>query len=530
MSMPGVQEIMPPDLGEHANRPPDIRGCLEFQISDLGQRVDVPDLIENIYHDIVQKVDEKDVVGVQVFPQRWPRKVQLFCAHQTAKECLMIRGLDIYGRHIDLNEIGQGIIKVVIQDAPMNMPNDVLKDWIAQFGCVTEFRNEHLTVRGRKTFWRTGNRIAFVKSLKQPIPPMAKIKHENREIAVSVWHYGQSHMRCWFCHETVPKGHECDKAPRKRCYDCGSDSHTKANCTQGKSCFKCGSKTHIARDCRPQIESRSEFPDLGTSSRAHVAGSDVSQTTETVETVDTVDAPAGGGEEGNVSETGGNAQKEEEPKKDDSILIDQDGEEDMHSHRMEVLLIGGSNCRDMALEGDDQITMNTTPLIQGGLKISEAVEKLEELNEEKKQSFEAIIINVGACDFPVEEETDVEVCYMTYVETINTIVHACPNANIFMSSVLPRAGDNRTRVNSQIASFNKKIEHLAEEDAPIHFCNNSVHFEVDEGVISSLYKDAETFGNYVSTKGKQRLSSSITAVIKEVYFSEKLLAAAALSI
>ena len=128
--MSGAQQSMPPESGEHANRPPDIRGCLEFQISDLGQRVEVPDLIENLYHDIVKKVDEKDVVGVQVFPQRWPRKVQLFCAHKAAKDCLMIRGLDIYGRHIELTEPGQGVIKVVIKDAPLHMPNDILKGWL----------------------------------------------------------------------------------------------------------------------------------------------------------------------------------------------------------------------------------------------------------------------------------------------------------------------------------------------------------------------------------------------------------------
>ena len=498
--MPGVQESMPPDSDEHANRPPDIRGCLEFQISDLGQRVEVSDLIENMYQDIVQKVDEKDIVGIQVIPQRWPRKVQLFCAHQAAKECLMIRGLDIYGRHIELNEIGQGVMKVVIQDAPLDMPNDILKDWIGQFGCVTEFRNEHLTVRGRKTFWRTGNRIAFVKALKQPIPPAAKITCGNREVAVSVWHYGQTHMRCWFCHENVPKGHECDKAPRKRCYDCGSDSHTKANCTQGKSCFKCGSKTHIARDCRPQIESKTEFPDLITAP---------------------LDTSAGSGGDVNGTGTGGEEQKKEEEAKDDSILIDEEGE-DIHNHQLDVLLIGGSNCRDMVLEGDDQLTLNPTSLIQGGLKITEAVEKLEELNEEKKQSVEAVVIHVGACDFPVMEDRDVDRNYMYYVEAVTTIVKACPKANIIMSSVLPRAGENKATMNSHIRSFNRKIEKHAEEETHLHFCDNTVHFEAEEGVINSLYTDAETFGIHVTPDGKKRLSSSITTVVKEIFFRGKL--------
>ena len=210
-------------------------------------------------------------------------------------------------------------------------------------------------------------------------------------------------------------------------------------------------------------------------------------------------------------------------------MIDEEGE-DIHNHQLDVLLIGGSNCRVMVLEGDDQFALITTSLIQGGLQISEAVEKIEELNEETKHKFEEVIINVGARDFPLKEDTDVEGCYITYVETVNTIIQACPNANVVMSSIFPRAGDNRTRTNSQIASFNKKIEQLAEEDVPLlYFCNNSVHFEVEEGVINSLYKDAETFGIHVNAEGKQRLSSSSTAIMKEIFLSEKLTAAAALS-
>ena len=73
---------------------------LEFQIADIGQRCDIAELTGHLYYDLTQKVDESDIVGVQVVPHRWPRKVQIMCAHQAAKDCLMIRGVDLYGRHI----------------------------------------------------------------------------------------------------------------------------------------------------------------------------------------------------------------------------------------------------------------------------------------------------------------------------------------------------------------------------------------------------------------------------------------------
>ena len=118
---------------------------LEFPVADLGQRVDVKDMTEKLYEDIVRKGDESDVIGVQVVPQRWPRKVRIVCAHQAARDCLMIQGVDLYGRHVELNEPRNGIIKVVIQDAPIEMPNDIIKAWVEQYGIVSEFRNEHAT-------------------------------------------------------------------------------------------------------------------------------------------------------------------------------------------------------------------------------------------------------------------------------------------------------------------------------------------------------------------------------------------------
>ena len=550
-AMTGVQASMPPDSGGHERLPPDLR--LEFQISDIGQKVEIPDLTEIMYHDITQKVDEKDVIGLQVVPQRWPRKVQILCAHQAAMDCLMIRGLDVYGRHIDLNVPGQGMTKIHIQDAPLGIPNDVLKDWVAQFGTVTEFRNEHVTVRRRRTSWRTGTRVAYVKMLKQPVPPSAKIQYKGEDIVFSAWHYGQSHIKCRFCHDIVPKGHTCDKGPSRRCYNCGSDSHIKMKCTQGKACFKCGSTSHIARDCVGvlQIESTIEFPLLpprpsaGGQNRTQAANSegvlstpDLQQANEPIststdeaeisatddETTDeTNDMDAEDDDVASVHEEVADVQNDSA---EDSVVIDTEME-NLHDHQLDVLLIGGSNCRDMNMEGDDQLKLNTSLLIQGGLPIEEMAEKIEELNAETKLNIAAIVVNVGACDFPVKEDRDVKRHYMNYVEGINTIRNDCPKAHIIMSSILPRAGKNKERANSEINLFNKMVQDLAEEEGNLHFCSNSMYFEQEEGVIGSLYKDADTFGIHVNTEGKERLIASITAVIKEVYFKEKYLEASA---
>ena len=48
----------------------------------------------------------------------------------------MIHGLYLYGRHVGLNEPGNGIIKVVIQDTPTEQPNDVVKAWVEQYDVI----------------------------------------------------------------------------------------------------------------------------------------------------------------------------------------------------------------------------------------------------------------------------------------------------------------------------------------------------------------------------------------------------------
>ena len=158
---------------------------VEFPIADIGQRIEIPELMECIHDDIVKKIDESDVIGVQVIPARWPRKVQVLCAHQAAKDCLMIQGLDILGRHIELNEPGRGVIKVIITGAPLDMQNDVIKTLLESYATITEFRIEHMTIKGRRSNWRSGTRHAFVFNIKETIPPAAKLPYNEGEVNIS---------------------------------------------------------------------------------------------------------------------------------------------------------------------------------------------------------------------------------------------------------------------------------------------------------------------------------------------------------
>ena len=66
------------------------------------------------------------------------KKVRIVCAHQAVKDCLINKGLDLCGRRVGLNEPGNGLRKVAIQDIPIEMPNDDIKARVEQYEAPME--------------------------------------------------------------------------------------------------------------------------------------------------------------------------------------------------------------------------------------------------------------------------------------------------------------------------------------------------------------------------------------------------------
>ena len=484
---------------------------LEFRISDLEQKLDVNELIADIYTDVVSKVDEKDVAGVQVYPRKWPRKVQILCNHLPAKECLIIQGLTLYGRHVELHEPGNGVIKVHIEDAPIDMPNVILKNWISQYATVIEFRNEHVVVNGRRTSWRTGTRHAYVTNVKETIPPVAKFtNNKGVDVMVSIWHYGQSHMKCRWCHEVVPKDHECDKRPKRRCHNCGADDHIKSECRVGKLCYKCQGADHIACDCQsdrvpPGGQIDNHAADSGDSDPSGHQGAPVTDGTADTRLVETGRVTV----ETSVMSSPG------------SVILDSPQITSHEKPSVKALLIGGSNCRDLKHGGDDQMDIEIEPLIQGGLTIAEASEKLGECADELKESAQAVILHVGSCDFPVTDADGIDMNYKNYVELLNNVSHECKNAQLVISSVLPRSGKGHSAINEQIRDFNIKLASLSNDEENVMFVDNYVHFTDESGAIEGLYKTRERAGLHLNTDGKQRLVCSFHDALKEAVYKRR---------
>ena len=476
---------------------------LEFPVADLGQRVDVKDMTEKLYEDIVSKVDESDVIGVQVVPQRWPKKVRIVCAHQAAKDCLMIQGLDLHGRHVELNEPGNGIIKVVIQDAPIEMPNYIIKAWVEQYGIVSEFRNEHATYKNKRLQWKTGVRYAYVSQLKESIPPWAKLPYDGGEVSITAWHYGQTHMKCRWCKEIVPKDdHNCDRAPSRKCFNCGSKEHFQAECDQGKRCYKCGSADHLARDCPGQDARQTPAPPVTTE---NAVSEPVTHSTP-------------------VQQASPEMSEMASYSLDDSVVLTESHENSVAEKSVaNILLIGGSNCRDLQFKDDVQLDMRVTPLIQGGLLIEEASEKLDECTQTMRNDTDVVMVHVGSCNFPANDYADIDRHYTHYVELLNSISNSCPKAIVIISSILPRNGHKNVNINEQVNELNNKLSELAWREDKIYFSDNNVHFGLGEGDIDrDLFKTTDKSGLHLNADGQNRLAKVMANAIKELHFKRKL--------
>ena len=84
--------------------------------------------ISEIFTEITKLVSVTDTVGVQLIPKRWPHRVEILCANSESKILLQEKGLSIQNKVIDPSEPGLGKVKVAVDDAPMNLDNNTIRD------------------------------------------------------------------------------------------------------------------------------------------------------------------------------------------------------------------------------------------------------------------------------------------------------------------------------------------------------------------------------------------------------------------
>lgn len=187
-----------------------------------------------VYSALSYVLHENDVDGIQLYPAKWPRSIRLSLNNEEAKNKLLVEGLSILGKHIDLqDEYGSPLIRVIVSDAPFAMSNDDIKESLELFGNILQIDHEMLTINGKTTACKTGNRIALFTSIKSEIPPVVTAFHEDSPIHVNVWYKERAMNRRY-----------------KRCVRCGSQEHDIQSCPlDQRVCYSCREPGHRSFEC-----------------------------------------------------------------------------------------------------------------------------------------------------------------------------------------------------------------------------------------------------------------------------------------
>ena len=702
---------------------------LEFSLSVIEKRLNRDATLELMYEELQKVVSAEDILGVSVVPFHSPRKVVIQCENQRAMDDLLIQGIQIEGNKIELSQPGYGAVRVTIHNAPLEMANAYLKDYLAEYGVVSGFRNNHYFHKpsGTRTDWKTGSRFAFVKlhNFENTIPPSDLITYdENKKAKILVYHEGQKEIYCRFCQENVPVDHSCEKKTKTFCFNCKSPDHMIRQCPLGKLCNICKKPGHLARNCRQQggqapvqyQYNAEDFPPPGPVGKGnvqttiagkisqsptfcstplagnvqritavvqtheppreqgdadihHETGGEVSgdntedsdqwevtrqekkrlkkrekqliSSTDKIEVLDTqaepkpksahgrrkrewsfrdmlpsrifglanevegstlyestvepntegkdsepkqsveisdsdpsknsepkqsveisdsdpsemdiqdcsevteepVDMETAAETETDRPETADNPdepyqaevveeettkkvepqisttdEQEEDSKQTEvsSLLLDQPA---MLGHQLKLYSIGASNMAGLEMTGDENLKIDLDNLNNGGLNMNQAYEKLDEIHVEPRKNIKVIVTNFGSVDFSDQGGNDLISLQTKYDRSLRRIRKSCPNAEIIISSILPRNGDTFSDVNEDISNFNTFLRDLCTPGSGLYFCNNyGFILDAFHQVRSGLYKDTI----HLNPEGQRFLSAHLFRAVKFVYFKSLL--------
>ena len=194
-------------------------------LGEIGQN----EFYKQMHNGITEIIKESDVIGIQVYPSQWPCKVLITLKDPTSKEALLVAGINVLGKQIELKDESFQTIRITVKDALLEWDNDKIREILSPYGEIKKVENEVIYIDGEATSWLTGTRFVYMTKVDRIIPNRLTTTDGDKEVTISVWYRRPTENK-------------------DKCYKCGGQ-HDPMKCTFAKKvCFKCQGD-HVFRDC-----------------------------------------------------------------------------------------------------------------------------------------------------------------------------------------------------------------------------------------------------------------------------------------
>ncbi|CAH1780936.1 unnamed protein product [Owenia fusiformis] len=400
-----------------------------------------------ILNSLLENVHEDDLIAIQISR----RDVHITFASQTAKSQAKKFGIHINGLYVELLEDENDNMKITLRDIPIQVNDEVINAYIAQFAKVTGniYHGYVKNTSGERTRIKDGVRFIHVTEIMRPIP-------NNPTIAGFMGRLSYRGQPCGICNEVGHPDYRCDKRRKPVCFNCQQPGHFAKTCTLEPVCHKCKGQGHRGNDCPAPL---------------------------------------------NASKTIMTEDEQKNTKASDKSIKSSD------SPQIDTIITGCSIAKgiytSMKREGVSEKTKSGAGI--------EDIDILMKRDKIDNQCLEKIIIQAGTKNLVYDNER-VESCLVKYESCVKSLHLRHPQASIVISSITPVHPYDK-KIQGKIDTMNKQLNMMCRREDFLVFVNNDAMLLSNQGKTSkSDFKENDVKGVHLSPHGYNKVANHINSV------------------
>ncbi|KAK3083605.1 hypothetical protein FSP39_000185 [Pinctada imbricata] len=399
---------------------------------------------------------ETSVISIQITEER----CVITCKDIETKHALMVKGLDIKNRNVQLLDVEKTVTNVTIKDAPYELRDEVIVTFMSQFGQVVPSSVKRGTIKGTEI--ENGTRYLNIIGCAPTLPLRAKIGRFDIRIFAN-----NKRTPCFRCGESDHPSYKCPRVGMKVCHVCKGTDHLAKECPEKRQliCYYCNESGHIQRNC-PMRD-------------VDVYGEYAAEVRE--------------GREANDAESTENNVTPQKPEKVNEKMV------------KTAVVLGASNVRRLNINDDESIVDAS---ISGATlhNIRQTIDKALDEIEKNESNIEKVIVSLGTNDVS-QNKLDSEQVILNFTAAINEVKAEFPNAEIGVCGIIPRKGRNERvkNFNSVAESVNRFALKMCAKDDACTYIDTPAAFTRQGKIASEFYDPNDQSGLHVSKTGAEKL-------------------------